>query len=110
MAQAENFRRLGFRNVLPISAEHGSGIGDLLDEVFEVLPEPTEVIEEPEVMLTEDDEAEEDENGPDFALPLALIAAASTAERGGCGRMASMRAARRRSPSSGGRMWARARC
>ena len=29
--QAENFRRLGFRNVLPISAEHGSGIGDLLD-------------------------------------------------------------------------------
>ena len=24
-AQAENFRRLGFRNVLPISAEHGSG-------------------------------------------------------------------------------------
>ena len=37
--QAENFRRLGFRNVLPISAEHGSGIGDLLDEVFAVLPE-----------------------------------------------------------------------
>ena len=33
-AQAENFRRLGFRNVLPISAEHGSGIGDLLDAVF----------------------------------------------------------------------------
>src|SRR5258708_6897863 len=29
-AGAENFRRLGFRNVLPISAEHGSGIGDLL--------------------------------------------------------------------------------
>ena len=40
-AGAENFRRLGFRNVLPISAEHGSGIGDLLDAVFEVLPEPT---------------------------------------------------------------------
>jgi len=38
--QAENFRRLGFRNVLPISAEHGSGIGDLLDEVFAVLPPP----------------------------------------------------------------------
>jgi GTP-binding protein len=40
MAAAENFRRLGFKNVLPISAEHGSGIGDLLDEVFAVLPEP----------------------------------------------------------------------
>jgi GTP-binding protein len=67
-AGAENFRRLGFRNVLPISAEHGSGIGDLLDEVFDVLPEAEEVIEEPEVMLTENDEAEEDESGPDFSI------------------------------------------
>jgi GTP-binding protein len=67
-AGAENFRRLGFRNVVPISAEHGSGIGDLLDEVFDVLPEPEEVIEEPEVMLTENDEAEEDESGPDFSV------------------------------------------
>jgi GTPase len=66
-SQAENFRRLGFRNVLPISAEHGNGIGDLLDAVFEVLPEP-EVIEEPEVMLTENDEAEEDANGPDYSI------------------------------------------
>jgi GTP-binding protein len=68
-AGAENFRRLGFRNVLPISAEHGSGIGDLLDEVFDVLPEPEEVIEEPEVMLTENDEAEEDASGPDYSVP-----------------------------------------
>jgi GTP-binding protein len=65
--QAENFRRLGFRNVLPISAEHGSGIGDLLDDVFDVLPEPVEKIEEPEVMLTENDESEEDADGPDFS-------------------------------------------
>src|SRR5437868_5222306 len=40
---AENFRRLGFANVQPISAEHGSGIGDLLDSVFAVLPEAPEV-------------------------------------------------------------------
>jgi GTPase len=66
--QAENFRQLGFRNVLPISAEHGSGMGDLLDAVFEVLPEPEEVIEEPEVMLTENDEAEEDASGPDYSV------------------------------------------
>jgi GTPase len=65
--QAENFRRLGFRNVLPISAEHGSGIGDLLDEVFAVLPEPAEMVPEPEVMLSENDEAEEDGDGPDFS-------------------------------------------
>jgi GTPase len=66
-SQAENFRRLGFRNVLPISAEHGNGIGDLLDAVFEVLPEPV-AIEEPVVMLTENDEAEEDASGPDYSI------------------------------------------
>jgi GTPase len=69
---AENFRRLGFRNVLPISAEHGVGIGDLLDEVFEVLPEKTEHSEhhdaEPDaVMLTAGDEMAEDEDGPDYS-------------------------------------------
>jgi GTP-binding protein len=66
-AGAENFRRLGFRNVVPISAEHGNGIGDLLDAVFEVLPEPV-AIEEPVVMLTENDEAEEDASGPDYSI------------------------------------------
>jgi GTP-binding protein len=66
-SQAENFRRLGFRNVLPISAEHGSGIGDLLDAVFEVLPEEVDV-EEPEVMLTEENETEEDQDGPDYSV------------------------------------------
>lgn len=66
LAAAENFRRLGFSNVLPISAEHGSGIGDLLDEVFDVLPEVD--IEEPEVMLTAENESEEDEDGPDFSV------------------------------------------
>jgi len=39
-AAAENFRRLGFAHLYPISAEHGSGIGDLLDAVFAVLPPP----------------------------------------------------------------------
>jgi GTPase len=76
--QAENFRRLGFRNVLPISAEHGSGVGDLLDAVFEVLPEPVEEIEEPEVMLTENDEAAEDEDGPDFSVAVGAGVAPGT--------------------------------
>lgn len=35
---AENFRRLGIRNVFPISSEHGQGIGDLLDAVAEAIP------------------------------------------------------------------------
>ncbi len=37
-AAAENFRQLGIRNLVPISSEHGNNIGDLLDEVFAVLP------------------------------------------------------------------------
>jgi len=37
-AQAENYRRLGFKSIFPISAEHSLGIGDLLDAVFEALP------------------------------------------------------------------------
>jgi GTP-binding protein len=72
-AGAENFRRLGFRNVVPISAEHGAGIGDLLDAVFEVLPEETaagdgaDEFEPDAVMLTANDEAAEDEDGPDYS-------------------------------------------
>jgi GTP-binding protein len=67
--QAENFRRLGFSNVLAISAEHGSGIGDLLDEVFAALPFPVVKSIAPIAMLTEADEMEEDATGPDFSEP-----------------------------------------
>jgi GTP-binding protein len=67
--QAENFRRLGFSNVLAISAEHNVGIGDLLDEVFAVLPAPAEQIEPAATMLTTEDEIAEDEDGPDFSGP-----------------------------------------
>jgi GTP-binding protein len=65
--QAENFRQLGFANVQAISAEHGSGIGDLLDEVFAVLPAPRAIA--PEAFLTEQDEMDEDATGPDFTEP-----------------------------------------
>jgi GTP-binding protein len=56
-AGAENFRRLGIKNLVPISAEHGHNIGDLLDEVFTVLTFP-EVTEEP-VETSEEESAEE---------------------------------------------------
>jgi GTP-binding protein len=52
---AENFRRLGFRNVAMISAEHSIGIGDLLDEVFAVLPETTETEDSDATLEAEDD-------------------------------------------------------
>jgi GTP-binding protein len=68
-AAAENFRRLGFKNVIPISAEHGSGIGDLLDEVWAALP-PEFVAEEPEENLEGfDEEFEEDADGGGDPLP-----------------------------------------
>jgi GTPase len=34
----EDFRRLGIKNVFPVSAEHGNGLGELLDAVLERLP------------------------------------------------------------------------
>jgi GTP-binding protein len=37
-AEAENFRRLGIRNVYPISSEHGLGIGELLDALADAIP------------------------------------------------------------------------
>lgn len=53
--EAENFRRLGIREVYPISAEHALGVGELLDAISEAVPE------------TEDEKAEEleiSEGGP----------------------------------------------
>src|SRR5207237_3731818 len=35
---ADEFHRLGIRNVFPVSAEHGRGVDELLDAVLEVLP------------------------------------------------------------------------
>jgi GTP-binding protein len=55
---AENFRTLGFANVQAISAEHNVGIGDLLDEVFAVLPESPEV---DDVILSERSESKDPE-------------------------------------------------
>jgi GTP-binding protein len=68
-AAAENFRRLGFKNVCPISAEHGNGIGDLLDEVWAALP-PEFVAEEPsENQEGFEQEFEEDMDGGGDPLP-----------------------------------------
>ena len=66
--QAENYRQLGFTNVIPVSAEHGSGIGDLLDAVFEALPEAP-LLEVPEAFLTPEGELDEDATGPDYTEP-----------------------------------------
>jgi GTP-binding protein len=87
---AENFRHLGFRNVLAISAEHNIGIGDLLDEVFAALPAPAEhavipaqpveavILAKPESLYlsatNNQQPATSNPDGPDFApLPGAAL-------------------------------------
>ena len=49
-ALADEFHRLGIRNIFPISAEHGRGVDELLDAVLEVIPQektaPTEDTED----------------------------------------------------------------
>lgn len=44
--EAGEFHRFGF-TVVPVSAEHGNGVGDLIDEIFEDI-EPTPETDEPE--------------------------------------------------------------
>lgn len=77
---AQEFRRLGIKELLPISAETGNGIAELLEQVFAVLPEPVpvaesdvaELVDEPELLhesaeLAEGrkgDEEDEDEPAP----------------------------------------------
>jgi GTPase len=58
---AENFRSLGLREVYPISAEHGLGIGDLLDAIAEAIPKESQEPEEDPASETDDEKAEEDE-------------------------------------------------
>ena len=64
-AGAENFRKLGIKNLVPVSAEHGHNIGDLLDEVFAVLTFPeavedaTEEVEEKPAETTNESEAKD---------------------------------------------------
>ncbi|HWR17384.1 MAG TPA: ribosome biogenesis GTPase Der [Terriglobales bacterium] len=42
---AENFRRLGIQNLLPVSAEHGNGVAELLEAVLEVIPDSVAPVE-----------------------------------------------------------------
>jgi GTP-binding protein len=56
--EAENCRQLGIQNLFPISSEHGRGIGDLLEAIAAVVPEPEPLAES--------------ENAPETAPPLAL--------------------------------------
>jgi GTP-binding protein len=63
-AEAENLRRLGIKELYPISSEHGQGIGELLDAIAVALPEaPKAVDDSDEPTPAGDGDAETDEEG-----------------------------------------------
>ena len=55
-AEAQNFRRLGIRDLYGVSSEHGQGVGDLLDAIAEATPEQADVVEEGEGPAAEQSE------------------------------------------------------
>jgi GTP-binding protein len=76
----DEFHRLGIKKMFPISAEHGRGIDDLLDAVFEVLP-PAETLTTENTADTEETQSEsapaEDESAaepePVYETKVAII-------------------------------------
>ncbi len=56
--QTAEYRRLGIREILPISSEHGSGIGDLLDHVFATFPKTEPLPTAPETEPESEEEGE----------------------------------------------------
>ncbi len=72
-AAPDEYRRLGFSTIQPISAEHGTGIGELLDTVFGLLgPEPEES-EEEAAAANEDEEETAAETKPEREIRVAII-------------------------------------
>lgn len=49
--EASVFYALGLGEPITVSAQHGLGIGDLLDRVVDLLPPPGEVLEKPEIAV-----------------------------------------------------------
>ncbi len=69
----DEFHRLGIKQMFPISAEHGRGIDDLLDAVFEALPPPTKTLNTGD---TEEERQESDESAeaePVYETKVAII-------------------------------------
>jgi GTPase len=61
------FHRLGIRNIFPVSAEHGRGIDDILDAIFESLGLETAAAETPEAEIPESEASEPGEETHDEA-------------------------------------------
>ena len=70
----DEFHRLGINQMFPISAEHGRGIDDLLDAVFEVLPPPEPVDEDGDESPTTNDQGPTtNDDSPVYETKVAII-------------------------------------
>ena len=61
---AQEFRRLGIKELLPISAETGNGVAELLEHVLAVLPEPVAVAESEVDELVDQSDAQAEDHEP----------------------------------------------
>ena len=66
---AQEFHRLGIKNVLAVSAEHGNGIGELLDSVLEVMPKTLES----ELVAEQEEEKTSEQEAPITETRIAII-------------------------------------
>ena len=65
----DEFHRLGIRKLFPISAEHGRGVDDVLEAVFEALKLETLNVETSEPETAEPETAEPETSEPETAEP-----------------------------------------
>ena len=67
----EDFRRLGIKNIFPVSAEHGNGIGELLNAALELAPQRQ--LLESETTDSQDAEGAAKESVPSRETRVAII-------------------------------------
>lgn len=72
----EDFRRLGIREILPVSAEHGTGVAELLEAVIAVMPQaghPSSGIGEDDISTRDIDTADGQRPPTDDEVKIAII-------------------------------------
>jgi len=72
-AVIEDFRRLGIKRIFAISAEHGNGLGELLDAVLEIMPQVPAVDDAGSEPYAEAEEALAEQPKPAAETKIAII-------------------------------------